>query len=92
MPYCIAGVEKLLGRMIRRTKLSGGVSARRVRTAPNSEAVIRYLRTENQSEDSRSRVFLSISRAFSSLISRLFLKAAIVLLSVEVSGICCDDG
>ena len=90
MPYCIAGVETLFGWMIRRTK---GVSAHWEKTAPNNEAVIWYLRTENQSKDSRySRVFLSISRAFSSDISRLFLKAAMVLHSLDVSGIRWDDG
>ena len=74
MPYCVAGVENLNN--------TENQEARRVRT------VIRYLHTENQSEDSRSHV----SRAFSSLISRLFLKAATVLLNLEVSGICYDDG
>ena len=76
---CRAAVGKLLGCRILSTKLSGGVSGFRERTAPKLDEVILFLREEYyRGESLCSLVLLSISRAFSSLICRLSLKADIV--------------
>ena len=79
MPYVVAGVEKCLGWMILKTSESGGVSAFLERTEPNIDAVIRCLRTANQSRDRRcSLVFLSISRASCEVTQSILLLSLLV--------------
>ncbi len=78
---------------MRKTKLSGGVLPLRAITEPKKDAVIRYRRTENHKEEFLwSRVSLSISRDFSSVSSRVFLKEEIVSFNWDRFGTLWSEG
>ena len=69
------------------TKLCGGVSGLREKTAPDKDDVMRYLRTEYQSSEFRcSRVFLSISQHLSDVILRVSLNCEMVSFSIDMPG------
>ena len=89
----MAAVVKYLGCIMRNTRLSGGVSGCRERTAPKLEAVIRKRRSENHSGHIRcSLVFLSISLADPCVTSRFFWNAAMVCFRSVDCIIRYDDG